>query len=135
MRSLADRSAIERGLRLASFVLLALLAWVLKAGHRPPAHVVAEGARLRPALLGWSREASAESLHVDVDVAPAAIERDWLAALGSAGSAVTWSGTPIPSAIEVLPVADPSGGLVVLAAAPSGASATLADSLGVIDSA
>src|SRR5437868_5845521 len=129
----ARSTTLERALRLASFVLLGLCAWALRAGREPAGRRVAPGAELPSVLAAWTRVPDAESLHVGLIAAPAAVERDWLGALSAAGAVVTWSGAPPATAMEVLPVADPSGGFVVLAAASPG-SVVLADSLGVIDS-
>jgi hypothetical protein len=75
-------------------------------------------------------------VHVVLDHAPDGAERDWLAALPGAGTAVGWSGPKLlPTALAVVPVADPAGGVDVAVAAPSGADLHLRDTLGVRDSA
>jgi hypothetical protein len=115
-----------------SIALLAFCFWALMAGqsHNRPVAAVVNGAQ----LAAWSLSGP-DSVHVTLGAAPGAVERDWLAALAGAGTAVTWSGTPVPLAVERIPSADPAGGVAILAAGPSGATVRLADSLGVIDSA
>ncbi len=141
MPSPGSRVQLERGLRLAGFALLAFCAWAITAAPTAPSRLVVRSpGRTGPGALGsllrgWTRRAPAETLALEVASVPAAVERDWLAALAGAGTAVTWSGALLPTAMEVLPVSDPAGGISVLAAAPVGTRVQLADSLGILDSA
>ena len=82
----------------------------------------------------WTRRANLAALHLELARAPDALARDWLRAIGRAGSVVTWSGDVPVLAISADPVADPRGGVRVSVAAPSGASVVVADGVGTIDS-
>ena len=135
MRSPVRRVLLERLLRGAAFALLALCAWALLADRRTDGPADSDDAALGGDLRRWTRSASLDSSHVALRAAPPAFARDWLRALAAAGTWVSWSG-PVPAtAVEVVPVPDPAGGVRVLAAAPRGAAIRLADSLGVLDSA
>jgi len=133
MRSPVSRPALEHVLRGTAFALLAFCAWALGVPGRTAVTAV-EGSRVEVSLPRWSRRAPADTLHVRLTTAPEPRERAWLRALAGAGTAVTWSGAVVPTAIEAAPMADPAGGVRVLAAAPSGADVRLADSLGTLDS-
>ena len=133
MRSLADRVRLERALRLAAFALLAFCAWALTGG-RGDGGIGGQEHLTSAGLVEWTRRSPGDSLAVSLKSAPSAVQRDWLRALGAAGTQIAWSGTVSATAIEVLPVPDPAGGFVVLGAAPAGAWVALADSLGAIDS-
>jgi hypothetical protein len=74
-------------------------------------------------------------VHVRIDHPPAGRERDWLAALSGAGTAVDWSGPSlVATAIAVEPRVDPARGADVSVAAPNSVEVALADTLGVLDS-
>lgn len=130
------RPTLEWSLRLVSLGLIAWIIWLALA----PLDV--SGARrgaasrsLADSLAEWTLDPRAESLHVTIDTVPDRTERDWLAALRRAGSTVTWSSRSLtPSALEVVPVNDPSGGVRALVAAPRGARVTMSDALGIMDS-
>jgi len=88
----------------------------------------------RGSLADWSALAKApDGIRVQLDSIPSTIERAWLGALAGAGSRVTWSGDLSPVMIDAQPVASPTGGTRVFAAAPSGSSVVLSDDVGVID--
>jgi hypothetical protein len=131
MRSLAER--------VARLVAMATLAWYLayvlkerKRGHGERA----SSAALISALARWSTVASPSRVHVDLQAPPPGQERDWLAALAGASTAVEWSGPSlVPTALAIEPRADPAGGADAHVAAPVGAWIRLADTLGVLDSA
>lgn len=120
-------------------VVIGLLAWYLVQVIRARRHGPEEGASsasLRESLARWSTVASPERVHVALDHPPAGMERDWLAALPAAGTAVVWSGPSLlPTAIAVEPRTDPAGGVDVSVAAPESAMVVLSDTLGVLDSA
>ena len=137
MRSRAEgaRFALEWMLRGVAFV--ALLAYV---GHTR--RMVKEGAtertgteELSSRLVRWSTVTSPRRAELLLDRAPAARERDWLAAITGAGTSVRWSGRTLrPVAIAVDRVADPVETADVSVAAPAGDMVTLRDTIGVIDS-
>jgi hypothetical protein len=136
MRSLADvRVGLERGLRL---LVIAALAWCLVRAltHRADA---AEGARsdtLRSALARWSTVSAPGAVRVSLDRPPPGLQREWLAALASAGTDIHWSGDSLlPTAVAVAPLADPAGSLEAGIAAPAGRTVVLGDATGVLDSA
>ena len=116
---------------------LALVAWALIAAFRRPADAVEDlrGDALASALPRLTREPRAADIGLSLDAAPGARDRDWLRALGRAGSRVSWRApSPIPPlAIEVIPRADPAGGVRAMVAAGRGEHATLADAAGPLD--
>jgi len=136
-RALRARRALELGCRVAA---LALLGWALLAALR-----TGDGADARPRavrgdalareLAALTLEREAGPLHVELPGAPAAAERAWLRALARSGRAVSWSGEAPPTALGVDPVAEPTGGVVISAAGPSGSVLRLLDEAGTIDSA
>jgi hypothetical protein len=74
-------------------------------------------------------------VHLSLVAAPVEFERDWLRDLAATGSEVSWSGTIVPAALEIVRSADPAGGRSVLVAGPAGTTIGIADSLGLLDSA
>lgn len=132
----AARSSLEWLLRGAVLVLLAAyLARTIRA-QRHGAEERATSSELRSALARWSTVVAPDHVHVVLDHPPAGLERDWLAALPSASTAVAWSGpTLLPSAIAVEPRADPARGAEVSVAAPAGTMVVLRDTVGPLDSA
>lgn len=119
-------------------VVLALVAACLIQAIRALSYGGLEHARsatLAEALARWSTVATPSRVHVTFAYPPAGRERDWLAALPGAGTAVAWSGPSLlPTAIVMEPRADPAGGAAVSIAAPSGTQVLLRDTLGVLDS-
>jgi hypothetical protein len=112
---------------LATALLLAGLVRVLQ-DHRAGAAESATSTGLRAALARWSTVTAPARVHVVLDHAPDGAERDWLAALPAAGTTVGWSGPRLlPTALAVVPVADPAGGVDVAVAAPQGADLRLRD--------
>ena len=137
MHSLAERAraSAEWLLRIA---VLAILVWLLVWTIRAQRHGAVDGAvtaSLASKLARWSTVASPARVHVRIDHPPAGRERDWLAALPGAGTAVNWNGPSlVPTAIAVEPRIDPARGADVSVAAPDSAEVVLADTLGVLDS-
>lgn len=132
------RDIVERILRVASLVLLALLVWQAFHALGERAAGRAEGAKIRPALARWSTSESPSRAHVVFDTAsvPAPDVRDWLAALRGADTRTSWYGPAlVPSAIGVSPVPDPKHPVRIWVAAPQGSAVVIRDALGVIDSA
>jgi hypothetical protein len=117
-----------------TLLLLAFAAW---SATREPSRGAAESANsrdLRAALSRWT-DAPPAHAHVTLDISPAAEERDWVRALRRAGTPVTWEGDSIPAmALEVAPLARPSGGTAVWVVAPAGASVAISDAVGPVDS-
>jgi hypothetical protein len=136
MRSHAEpRELVERGLRL---MVVAALAWCLIRAltHRADAVERARSATLQRALARWSTVAAPSAVELGLDRPPPGVEREWLAALAGAGTAVRWTGDSLlPTALAVVPVADPAGGVEAGIAAPDGRVAILADAAGALDSA
>lgn len=138
MRSLADR--VRRGLEwLCRATALVLLAWLLihtVLARRNGTVDQATATTLAPKLARWSTSASPSAVHVGLDHPPAGRERDWLAALAGAGTAVAWSGPTLsPTAVSVEPRVDPARGADASVAAPNAAMVALSDTLGALDSA
>ncbi len=135
------RDLPERALRLASFTLLAWVAWLLLGGDRRAraggGAAWQEGTELaEPALVAWTLAPPADTLVTAFARAPDAPVRDWLAALRAAGTAVRWRDLGVePVALELVPLSDPAGGVRALVAAAGPARVTLVDSAGPLDSA
>src|SRR5919108_4766678 len=129
-RDNAVRVGLERTLRVLTLLLLAFAAW---SATREPSRGAAESANsrdLRAALSRWT-DAPPAHAHVTLDISPAAEERDWVRALRRAGTPVTWEGDSIPAmALEVAPLARPSGGTAVWVVAPAGASVAVSAAVG-----
>lgn len=137
MRSRAERRArLEALLRVASLVLLFWMLW-LSLDRSRAARLISYGTSdLTRTLQAWSALGVAPgALHVQLDSTPTARDRDWLAALGAAGSEVSWSGTLPALGIEVESVPTPRGGLTVRTAAADGTRLVLSDELGELDTA
>lgn len=131
-----SRSAAEWGLRVLAVVLLAVCLVQSLLDHRSGALDATGSAALRAALARWSTVAAPARVHVALDDPPDGAERDWLTALPGAGTAVGWSGPAlVPTAMSVVPVADPAGGVDVAVTAPTGAMVRLRDTVGLRDSA
>src|SRR5687768_7479972 len=135
MRSRANtlRVAIERAMRALVLVVLAFAAWSASrtAEEREPMTGSSQG--LATSLAEWTASAP-PAAHIAFDVAPTGRDRDWLRALGRAGSSITWSGDSIPSlAVESAPIAGPRGGWTISVAAPAGARVAIDDAIAPID--
>jgi hypothetical protein len=132
MRSLADRLRLERVLRAVALVSLAL--WIASAAWpRGGRTAILRGDALGQALARLTIAEIPESVHVQLDTVPDARNSDWLAAMRRAGIGVSWSGTAGGAlAIESFRSPEPTGGTVLLAAAPERFS-VLADALGPVD--
>jgi len=91
---------------------------------------------LAVALAAWTAAPPADTLHVHVDHVLDGQERDWLRALSSAGTTVSWSArSTLPAlALEVQPRDDPMGGVTARVAAPRGARVQVGDAASPIDS-
>jgi hypothetical protein len=133
MLSRAERPRAERALRLVAWA--ALIAWIANAARPALTHVdVATDATLAGALPRWSRDATVDSVHAQLDTVPGPVASAWLAALGRAGVGVSWSGPRIPAtALEVHPAVDPAGGVLVHTSAPSATTRIVSDALGPLD--
>jgi hypothetical protein len=125
---------IERGLRVLSLATLAAAVWI---AWRPPGQRVAETAPngdLDDALARWTI-APPPRVHVALDAAPPQETRDWLRAIRRAGTPVSWGSGEIPAlALEIAPLADPSGGTMIWIAAPAAARVAIGDAVAPIDS-
>ncbi len=134
MRSRADLVRwTERVLRATGYLALVLGLYLAILSRS----IVPGRAVLTPALLpSYLAEsgASLDSIRVVGDTALDPVYRDWLAAERISGRPVSWSGSLVPLAIEIDPIADPTGGERILVAAPDGL-VQLGDSLGILDSA
>jgi hypothetical protein len=127
------RIGIERALRVLTLLVLAFAAWNATRPSSEGGLQTAGNAELGESLARWTA-AAPQRVHVSLDVAPSGEERDWLRALRRAGTPVTWRGPEIPAlALEVAPVADPRGGMMLWIVAPSGARVAVADAIAPID--
>ena len=131
------RQITERALRLTSVVLLGWLLWLAlhpRPAPAPPA--IATGGPIAAVLERWSTSPALPAVHADLDTLPDAVTRDWLAALGAAGSRVTWNAREaMPAALVAERAPDPRGAVRVRVAAPAGTRVTLRDVAGPVDSA
>jgi hypothetical protein len=136
MRSQGDGVAIaritERGLRAASFALIAFAVWrLLGAG--------AAGGMVRLRSSSLARElpsiepARDGAVHVDIDAMPSPADRDALAAVAHAGTRVTWSSAAIPPLAAVAVRAREPGAPVRVEVA-STVNVSLSDGLAALDS-
>lgn len=137
-RVAAGRVFAERALRGVALGALALALW-RRLAPAPGAEAAgverADGRALPVALARWTA-APARAADVRLDSLPGPVERAWLAALASAGTRVTWRAVRAPAlAVAAEGVADPAGGVRVLAAAERRAVVAVADTLGPLDSA
>ncbi|HVF38676.1 MAG TPA: hypothetical protein VM939_02175 [Gemmatimonadaceae bacterium] len=125
---------VELVLRAVSMGLLAWMLWLSLDRGSPEATASAQSGNLTPALRDWTLKGSPpRNISVQLDSVPSARERDWLAALRAAGTAVKWSGDLPAVGLDVQPIASPAGGLNVLVAAPNRARAILRDEVGSLD--
>ena len=132
MRS--PRRRFELGCRIAAF---AVLGWLIGTSLMPASRRVVEratsgdvGARLPE----WTRRPAGVALHADLTTTPDTWVADWLGALRHSGHAVTWSGTPPAVAVAAEGLADPTGGVRIDLAAPTGALVAVRDAASTIDS-
>jgi len=134
-RGSAARVGTEWGLRLLILALLAgYLVHTLRVRYRG-ATEASDSRGLAVVLARWSTVAEPARVHLALNHAPSVVERDWLAALRGAGTAVAWAGgSLLPTAIAVDPLADPAGGVDVAVATPSAVTVELRDTLGILDS-
>src|SRR4030095_7430751 len=98
----------EQTLRGVAIAALAVMLWQsLQGGSDTGSNPVsARGAGVASAFAKWSALATAPGrIHVQLDNAPAPVERAWLGALAGAGSSVTWSGDIPAVMIEAEPIA------------------------------
>lgn len=130
------RGRIETVLRAVSIGLLGWMLWLSLDRGKPETVASAGSVNLGEALRAWSLAgAPPNRISVQLDSIPPTRDRDWLAALRSAGSSVSWSGDLPAVGVDVQPVASPRGGLTVLTAAPSAARIELIDDIGALDTA
>ena len=130
------RGTIESVLRGVSIVLLAWMFWLSLDRGQPETVVSARSANIGQALQAWSSSGTApDRISMHLDSTPLVRDRDWLAALRAAGSALAWSGDFPAAGVDVQPIASPKGGLTVFAAAPSGGRVDLVDDVGALDTA
>src|SRR5574341_680664 len=107
MRSRVDVvEGVARGVALA--ILAGLL---LRSLRRSPGEAAAAGVdSLWVALVRWSTAAPPARVHLRIDRPLAPAQRDWLAALASTGTRVTWEARDLrPLAAVADAVADPAG--------------------------
>jgi hypothetical protein len=135
MRLRADsaRRAAELALRVIALGALAMLLW---RAVRPPSSSGADVATgdLVAALRRWTLDGPSEALVV-LDAAPDATTRDWIRAVGRAGTRARWAATrPIrASAIVAEPAPEPSGATRVRLVASGGDPVSVGDAAGMID--
>ncbi len=121
-------------LRVVSIAILAWMLW-LSLDRTPGDRVVAaRSANLSTALRDWSVDGIApDRAQIQLDSTPTPIARDWLRALGSSGSHVTWKGNLPAAAISAQAIASPQGGIRVLTSAPNAHRVSVEDDLGLIE--
>ena len=136
-RNFGYRSVIEWVLRILMIAAIAIAIW--EAVHvlrdRPSARATGSPSALRAALARWSTVDAPGSAHVSFDSVPTPDIRDWIAALPSTGTRMTWEGATLrPAAVSVEPVVDPKRPARVWVAAPARSSLSIRDALGLVDS-
>ncbi|MGK2935658.1 MAG: hypothetical protein ACSLFE_10510 [Gemmatimonadaceae bacterium] len=127
------RSRAEWALRAAVLAALALMLWrtVLPA-DAPEATVATRGA-LERTLVEATREPVA-ALSLGLDSVPGPVHRDWLRAIRTAGTSVTWNARGVaPIAVAAAMVPEPEGRVRVAVAGSDSARVVLSDALGAID--
>jgi hypothetical protein len=123
-------------LRVVSIAILAWLLWLSLDRTRSEQVVSARTANIATALQDWSRAGVApDRASIQLDSTPSPLERDWMRALGRAGTRVEWKGNLPAGAISVQPVASPGGGIRALVAAPGANRVAVEDELGLIEGA
>ena len=127
-----NRRRMEVVLRIIG--VAAVVGWIVNAiVPRAEGVMSVRADELGDALLRWTRDASAQNVHVRFDTIPDAASSAWLAALRGAGTRVSWEGDALlPIAVETYPATSPAGGTVVLASAGDSVS-VLRDALGPLD--
>ena len=127
------RSRAEWALRAALLVALVLLLWAaVRPREAPEATVTSRGA-LERTLVQATREPVA-ALSLDLDSVPGPVQRDWLRAIRTAGTNVTWNARDVaPIAIAAAMVPEPEGRIRVSVAGSDSARVVLSDALGAID--
>lgn len=136
MLSRADvRLVLEWIARAIGIGAMAALFWSLTRHPTPPATEVFQESDLQLALVRWTRERPADTLHLELARAPDPRSRDWLVALRAAGSSMSWRAPSAPAlAITTEPVADPRGRVRIAIAAPHAAALAVRDAAGLLDS-
>ena len=130
------RGGFESVLRVVSIAILAWLLWQSLDRTHSDQVVSARSPDIRVALNRWSRDGiPPDRASVQLDSAPAAVERDWLRALDHSGTRVEWKGKLAASAVSAQPIASPRGGIRALAAAPNANRVSIEDDLGLIEGA
>ncbi len=124
---------LARGIGLAA---LAVLLWSMTRPVPPAAPGSVAGDDVGAALRRLTLKQPADSVHLTLDVAPDATNRDWMLALRRSGTGISWYAPSVPAiAIAAEPVADPRGRTRVTIAAPRDASIRIGDDVGAIDTA
>lgn len=130
------RGTLESALRVVSIAILAWMLW-LSLDRTPNKQVVsARSGNLSIAVWEWSAAGiPPDRASVQLDSTPGPIDRDWLRALASAGTRVSWKGNLPAAAVAAHAVASPQGGIRVLTAAPTANRVSVEDDLGLIEGA
>jgi hypothetical protein len=127
---------METALRVVSVAVLAWMFWLSLDRARPETFASARSANLNSALRDWSTAGIApDRIVAQLDSTPSDIDRDWLRALRSSGSSVTWRGELVPVALSAQAIASPRGGWAVTAAAPTTSKIMVSDEVGPLDTA
>lgn len=111
-------------------MLLASLLALLWRVWSPPAVALEESVAtggLADALQRWTTAVAPARASVRLERLPTPAERDWLAALGRAGSRIEWSGDLDAIGVEAVTSAEPQHSYVIRAATAPGAEMTIRD--------
>ena len=130
------RGGFESVLRVVSIAILAWMLW-LSLDRTPNERLVsARSANIASALRDWSSAGIApDRASIQLDNTPSPLDRDWLRALASAGTLVSWKGNLRAAAITAQAIPSPEGGIRVFTAAPNANRVTIEDDLGLIEGA
>jgi hypothetical protein len=128
------RAHLERLLRAASVVLLAVMIWLSLTRDREQQGIArADRRALDAAVRAWTFERP-DSVRLQFDSMPARGMRDWLVALRRTGTELSWTSDSLPAiALELQPVGDPRGRTRVLATGARSSPVVLRDAAGVLD--
>lgn len=126
----------ERVLRVAVFAALLWALWQSVQDDRKAPVQTADSTSLRRALVHWSTTLAPERVHARLETLPTSTELDWLAAIGGAGTSVTWgTNTLVPTSVVTEPMADPKGGVYARVAVSKPSIVVISDLVGPLDSA
>lgn len=129
------RSRAEWALRAAAVIALSLLLWNTLRPQPAAGRASATRHGLERALADATRE-RVPAISVQLDSTPGPVHREWLAAIRSAGTSVTWRAPGVvPIALGVTRVAAPESRVRVTVGGPDSSRVIISDVAGPLDTA